>query len=37
MFRGLFLQYADDVRAAFEKEQDLLNFLNFLNNKHPKH
>ena len=37
MFRGLFLRYADDILAAFEKEQDLLNFLNFLNNKHPKH
>ena len=24
-----------DILAAFKKEQDSLNFLNFLNNKHP--
>ena len=24
-----------DILAAFAKEQDLLNFLSFLNNKHP--
>ena len=30
-----YLRYVDDILAAFEKEQDLLNFLNFLNNKHP--
>ena len=29
------LRYVDDIPAAFEKEQDSLNFLNFLNNKHP--
>ena len=31
----LYLGYVDDILAAFEKEQDSLNFLNFLNNKHP--
>ena len=31
----LYLRYVDDILAAFEKEQDSLNFLNFLNNKHP--
>ena len=30
-----YLRYVDDILAAFEKEQDTLNFLNFLNNKHP--
>ena len=34
---NLILRSVDDILAAFEKEQDLLNFLNFLNNKHPKH
>ena len=29
-----YLRYVDDILAAFEKEQDSLNFLNFLNNKH---
>ena len=29
-----YLKYVDDILAAFEKEQDSLNFLNFLNNKH---
>ena len=29
-----YLRYVDDILAAFEKEQDSLNFLNFLN-KHP--
>ena len=28
------LRYGDDILAAFEKEQDSLNFLNFLNHKH---
>ena len=31
----LYLRYVDDILAAFKKEQDSLNFLNFLNNKHP--
>ena len=31
----LYLRYVDDTLAAFEKEQNSLNFLNFLNNKHP--
>ena len=30
-----YLRYADDILAAFDKEQDLLNFLNFLNKRHP--
>ena len=31
----LYLRYVDNILAAFEKERDSLNFLNFLNNKHP--
>ena len=31
-----YLRYVDDILPAFEKEQDSLNFLNFLNNKYPK-
>ena len=30
-----YLRYVDDILAAFENEQDSLNFLNFLNNRHP--
>ena len=30
-----YLRYVDDILAAFEKEQDSLNGLTFLNNKHP--
>ena len=30
-----YLRYDDDVLAAFDKEQDSLNFLNFLNKRHP--
>ena len=30
-----YLRYVDDILAAFEKEQDSLNFSNFLNSKHP--
>ena len=30
-----YLRYIDDILAAFNKEQDSLNFLNFLNNRHP--
>ena len=30
-----YLRYVDDIQAAFDSEQDLLNFLNFLNNRHP--
>ena len=30
-----FLRYVDDILAAFGKEQDSLNFLNFLNKRHP--
>ena len=29
-----YLRYVDDI-AAFEKEQNSLNFLSFLNSKHP--
>ena len=31
----IYLRYVDDILAAFEKEQDSLNLLNVLNNKHP--
>ena len=31
----LYLRYVDDILAAFDNEQDSLNFLIFLNNKHP--
>ena len=30
-----YLRYVDDVLAAFDNEQDSLNFSNFLNNNHP--
>ena len=30
-----YLRYADDVLDDFEKEQNSLNFLNFLINEHP--
>ena len=30
-----YLRYVDDILAAFNNEQDLLDFLNFLNNRHP--
>ena len=30
-----YLRYVDDILAAFYKEQDPLNFLNFLNKRHP--
>ena len=30
-----YLTYVDDILAAFDKEQDSLNFLNFLNMRHP--
>ena len=30
-----YLGYVHDILAAFEKEQDSLNSLNFLNNKQP--
>ena len=31
----LYLRYVDDILAVFDKEQDSLNFLNFLNKRHP--
>ena len=30
-----YLSYVDDILAAFGKEQDSLDFLNFLNKRHP--
>ena len=30
-----YLRYVDDILAAFDNEQDSLNFLNFLNDRHP--
>ena len=30
-----YLKYVDDILAAFGKEQDSLNFLNFLSKRHP--
>ena len=30
-----YLRYVDDILAAFDKEQDSLTFLDFLNNRHP--
>ena len=30
-----YLRYVDDILVDFEKEHDSLNFLRFLNNKHP--
>ena len=30
-----YLRYIDDILAAFDNEQDSLNFLNVLNNRHP--
>ena len=30
-----YLRYINDILAAFDNEQDSLNFSNFLNNKHP--
>ena len=29
------LKYIDDILAAFDNKQDLLNFLDFENNIHP--
>ena len=30
-----YLRCVDDILTAFDKKQDSLNFVNFLNNKHP--
>ena len=30
-----YLRYVDDILAAFDREKDSLNFLNFLNKRHP--
>ena len=30
-----YLRYVDDILAAFDKEQDSLDFLNFLNKRYP--
>ena len=32
---NFYLRYVDDILAAFENEQDSLNFSNFSNSKHP--
>ena len=32
---NFFLRYVDDILAPFDNEHDSLNFLNFLNNRHP--
>ena len=31
----LYLRYLDDILAAFDNEQDSINFEDFLNNRHP--
>ena len=31
-----YLRHVDDILAAFDKEQDSLSFLDFLNKRHPK-
>ena len=33
--RKFYLRYVDNILATSEKEQESLNFLNFLNNKNP--
>ena len=30
-----YLRYIDDILAAFDKDQDSLNFKKFLDNRHP--
>ena len=30
-----YLRYVDDILAVFDKEQDSLNLVIFLNNRHP--
>ena len=30
-----YLKYVDDILPVFDNEQDSLNFLDFLNNRHP--
>ena len=30
-----YLRFVDDILAAFDKEKDSLNFLDFLNRRHP--
>ena len=32
---NFYLRYDDDILAAFDNEQDSLNFLEFLNKRHP--
>ena len=32
---NFYLRYVDDILAAFDNEQDSLNFLDFLNKRHP--
>ena len=33
--RKFYVRYVDDILAAFDNEQDSLNFLKFLNGRHP--
>ena len=32
---NFYLRYVDDILAAFDNQQDSLNFLDFLNKRHP--
>ena len=32
---NFYLRYVDDILAAFDNEQDSLNFLGFLKKRHP--
>ena len=32
---NFYLRYVDDILAAFDNKQDSLNFIEFLNNRHP--
>ena len=32
---NFYLWYVDDILATFDNEQDSLNFLDFLNKRHP--
>ena len=32
---NFYLRYVDDILGVFDNEQDSLNFLNFLNKRHP--
>ena len=32
---NFYLRYVNNILAAFHNKQDILSFLNFLNNRHP--